>query len=1039
MAETTKLKAANHILIGLGGTGGKVLKAFKKRWFREFPSEAARKGIRPYVGFLYVDSTREMMNDERADPSWKVLGQDATFTANEFVNIRPMGGISDLIDNIDDFPNLRYLVKSAELMRNTLGRIDTAAGQKRRAGRIMFASCCPEFISKLESKYRQMKEDVTGLAELHIHIFTGLAGGTGSGSIVDVVAQSIKAFPEAQIDVHAMIPERQIPAGFNAGRYHENGYAALRELNALNIPGVHGYRPCDVMTGAEHIVFPNEDKKAQFGLMLYSNENSKGYEVNSTKVLPELLADTLFYRIFLPDNESTREFFRAWSCENCDDFQIEYDTRQGHEIDPARTKFINTFGVKRIVYPEIRIMEHISYTLSKSIIWQMRYNNFNEEDMGFLGEPSKRNYDELLDKSGFVKTWKLDERHLMLEEKIVDTEEGFEDFDNFWKEKTQFYNHDDACRFSPQPLDYLDGYCSEQFNTDFRRGKGVAAYFSSKSSVDTLKLQAGAIIDAIEQNLFSAWADGTYSMYDLAGICDSIIKYIGSQQRKIDQDIIAYNDTIDSCNKTREALKSEYDGAGLVTRFVGLLGGRAKPEIYGDYQLETKDLYLAMTRKASKEFERKLLNKLQEAFDDFSAEISEFISKLVVCQDKLESEIVARKMDNVAPNLQDMIIEIREPMKITNFEHKLQTDLSKMRSLASKVRETLTGGRKFVHFRDMANGMDENSLIEIADEKLMPMVIDWHNSDETYSRDKIIGMNVIEQLQKFFENYPQFNLKTFARDVIDQSGVFLKLNEKEFKRNMTNTDGPVQGRTINKEFLLISMPECDDTAKLKQFREDLKTAFTENVENPDFLKFDHEGSKDNEISIVRIVSCFPIRCLDWLPVYKEKYDIMVNAQNEMTRRQNRILLHSEGDGSDLPLLEGEGEGPKGKQLLPYILISAALEKSIRWGQDKHEEEGWCSAVVDFLGNAELELISKKFTELMMSEKFTPEFKNQIVEEVEQFLNNEDLTQSMRKAASEKIMELVKNYVVKETGVGTTLYKEYLAATEEAVKLVTNKK
>ena len=56
-----------------------------------------------------------------------------------------------------------------------------------------------------------------------------------------------------------------------------------------------------------------------------------------------------------------------------------------------------------------------------------------------------------------------------------------------------------------------------------------------------------------------------------------------------------------------------------------------------------------------------------------------------------------------------------------------------------------------------------------------------------------------------------------------------------------------------------------------------------------------------------------------------------------------------------------------------------------------------------------------------------------------FLNNEDLTQSMRKAASEKIMELVKNYVVKETGVGTTLYKEYLAATEEAVKLVTKKK
>ena len=238
-------------------------------------------------------------------------------------------------------------------------------------------------------------------------------------------------------------------------------------------------------------------------------------------------------------------------------------------------------------------------------------------------------------------------------------------------------------------------------------------------------------------------------------------------------------------------LKSEYNGAGLVTRFVGLLGGRAKPEIYGDYQMETKDLYLGMTRKVAKDFERKLLNKLQEAFDDFNKEISEFISKLLVGQDKLEAEIVARKMENALPNLQDMVVEVREPMKIANFEHKLLTDQGKMRSLASKTRETLTGGRKFVHFRDIAQSMDENSLIEIADEHLTQMVIDWHNSDETFSRDKVIGMNVIEQLEKFFANNPQENIKTFAKKIIDQSGIFLKLNDKEIKRTKTNTEGPV--------------------------------------------------------------------------------------------------------------------------------------------------------------------------------------------------------------------------------------------------------
>ena len=478
--------------------------------------------------------------------------------------------------------------------------------------------------------------------------------------------------------------------------------------------------------------------------------------------------------------------------------------------------------------------------------------------------------------------------------------------------------------------------------------------------------------------------------------------------------------------------------AAVIPNFISSILEGVQPEIYGDYQMETKDMYLGMTRKVAKDFERKLLNRLQIAFDDFNKEISEFISKLLVCQDKLEAEIVARKMENALPNLQDMVVEVREPMKIANFEHKLLTDQGKMRSLASKTRETLTGGRKFVHFRDIAQSMDENSLIEIADEHLTQMVIDWHNSDETFSRDKVIGMNVIEQLEKFFANNPQENIKTFAKKIIDQSGIFLKLNDKEIKKTKTNTEGPDIGRTIKKEFMLISMPDCEDSSKLKQFREELKTAFKESVENPDFMKFDEEGSKDNEISIVRIVSCIPMRCLDWLPVYKDKYDAMINVENEMTRRQNRILLHSEGDGSELPLLEGEGEGPKGNQLIPYLLIDAALEKSIRWGVDKREEEGWCKAVVDFLGNAELELIATKFTEIMLSEKFTVDLKNQIVDEVEKYLKNEDLTQGMRKTLVEKIMDLVKNKIVPEIGVGTTAYKEYLAATEEAVKTITKK-
>ena len=49
---------SNYILVGLGGTGGKVLKAFKKRMFQEFEADERTKIP---VGFVYVDRFRHRL------------------------------------------------------------------------------------------------------------------------------------------------------------------------------------------------------------------------------------------------------------------------------------------------------------------------------------------------------------------------------------------------------------------------------------------------------------------------------------------------------------------------------------------------------------------------------------------------------------------------------------------------------------------------------------------------------------------------------------------------------------------------------------------------------------------------------------------------------------------------------------------------------------------------------------------------------------------------------------------------------------------
>lgn len=142
--ERLDSQSPNHILVSLGVTGGRVLKAIRKRLFLEFPDKTDRAKLS--IGFVYVDSTREMM--QYGDPSFRVMGMDISFTESEFVDINSVS-LSHILDNMDYFPGLKNIVPDIESMRNALGEVGGAAGQERRAGRILFAANCNKYIATL--------------------------------------------------------------------------------------------------------------------------------------------------------------------------------------------------------------------------------------------------------------------------------------------------------------------------------------------------------------------------------------------------------------------------------------------------------------------------------------------------------------------------------------------------------------------------------------------------------------------------------------------------------------------------------------------------------------------------------------------------------------------------------------------------------------------------------------------------------------------------------------------------------------------------
>ena len=84
---------SNHLIIGLGGTGGKVLREFRKRVYEEFRSNDPDGDV--FLDYLYVDSSPEDLNKR---DGWKVVGKSVHLGEAQKVNIN--GISSSMIQNL---------------------------------------------------------------------------------------------------------------------------------------------------------------------------------------------------------------------------------------------------------------------------------------------------------------------------------------------------------------------------------------------------------------------------------------------------------------------------------------------------------------------------------------------------------------------------------------------------------------------------------------------------------------------------------------------------------------------------------------------------------------------------------------------------------------------------------------------------------------------------------------------------------------------------------------------------------------------------
>ena len=241
----------NHLIIGLGGTGGKILRELRKRVYEELKTDILTDPI--VLDYLYVDSSPADLNDKA---NWKTMGHSVHLREAQKVSIHGIN--AGVLNNLHQTSGISaFLTPEDRNLMQDISAVVSAGigGQRRRLGRLLFANNLninddKNFNMRLIERVNAMT-NMSGEHQVTFHVCAGLAGGTGSGSFVDVVAQIRKLFApqiglgdQYKLVLYLYVPEIILAnPRMDSGYYQANGYTALMELNALS---VNAYHPHDV-------------------------------------------------------------------------------------------------------------------------------------------------------------------------------------------------------------------------------------------------------------------------------------------------------------------------------------------------------------------------------------------------------------------------------------------------------------------------------------------------------------------------------------------------------------------------------------------------------------------------------------------------------------------------------------------------------------------------------------------------------------------------------------------------------------------------
>jgi hypothetical protein len=336
------------LLIGLGGTGQKVLVQLKSRFIRNYGQ------VPPAVEFLCFDT------DQTAEQT-QVDGQIIRLTGEtELVNIGSVQ-TANIVSNLDKYPTIaNWITEDKE--RIPKAAITMGARQVRSLGRLSLYWHVEKIYNKIFTSVRRLTDLKLGFEKRGINVFiiSSVCGGTGSGVLLDVAFLARNAMEKAGIDpdfcyVNGVLALPSVFPNVDKNGIEANAFACLREL--------------DYFMEAEWLVDYGNPRVPPFTITgrrpfnivyLVDAQNEQGQGLPGLDEIAPMVAEAIYLQVSSQVGNANNSAF--------DNVSVLASRTLNHDENREVPTAYSSLGTTSLVFPVVKIIDLCANRLGRQLI-----------------------------------------------------------------------------------------------------------------------------------------------------------------------------------------------------------------------------------------------------------------------------------------------------------------------------------------------------------------------------------------------------------------------------------------------------------------------------------------------------------------------------------------------------------------------------------------------------------------------------------------------------------------------------------------------